>query len=440
MSHLEIPKHNDILIGELRRPGHWIVANLETSMPWPVEPQEIIYDGRSYWIIPVTRDAYPGIAVRAEGISRDELQCPILRLLSVMSWVQRGGAILFAFSGGSLPYPVGRGKQGGYVIREKFDFPYLPVVTNDRAKLALALMREGRGLRHPAYSFLSFFRILEVAVGKGQKRKTWMPDALRRIDDHRVTKAISEIGANSLEDLAQYLYKSGRCAIAHATGKTIIDPDKPSDLLRLHGELPIMEKLAEMAIEEELGVKALFTVMREHLYELQGFKKIFGFDVVDCIIRGEQIPSEEEARLPSIGVRLRGKPPFAPFENLIPIRLSQEGTKVLLIFAREDGLIQFKFRLNFKEEMLEFDIYNGIYAPDDDGSSMFADVQAASLEFQKWYFSNGCLEIVDSETGEEISRKDRFFAVNKIVIPEKFDSAIESWHKESVSRRTVESA
>ena len=440
MSYLEIRTHSDILIDELRHPGHWVVAYIEPGMAWPVEVQEILYADRQYWIIPVTSDAYPGIAARAEGISQDELECKILRLLSVISWVERSGAILETFSGGNRPYAVGRSHQGGYVIREKFDFSYLPVVTNDRAKLALALMREGRGLNHPAYSFLSFFRVLEVAIGKGDKRKEWMPDALRRIDDHRAKTAISEIGADNLEGLALYLFESGRCAIAHATGETIIDPDKPSDSQRLSRELPIMEKLAEMAIEEKLAVKTSHTVYHEHLYELQGFKRIFGLDVVNRIIRGEQIPTEEHVCIPSISVRLRGRAPFAPFENLLPIRLSQEGTKVLLIFARKDGLIQFNFRLNFEAERFEFDIYNGMYGPTDDGSSIFADVQAAALEFQKWYFLNGCLEIVDSETGEEIARKDAFIPVDVLVKPEGFDRDIEKWQKISAFRRTLETA
>ena len=435
---LEVRKRSDILIGDLRRRGHWIVANIEPSMPWPVEPHEIIYDGHQYWIIPVTLDCYPGIAAQADGVGQDELQCKILRLLSMISWVETSGAILEGFTGGTYPLSAGRSERGGYVIREKFDFTYLPVVNDDRAKLALALMREGRGLIHPAYSFLSFYRALEVAVGKGDKRKKWVPDALRRIDDHRAKEAMSEIGADNVASLGLHLYQSGRCAIAHAHGKTIIDPDKPSDSQRLSRELPIIEKLAEMAIEEELAVKTSRTVYREHLYELQGFKKIFGLDLVNRIMRGEHISSEEVPSIPSISVRLRGLAPFEPFECLVLVHLSQESTKLFVMFAREDGLILFKFRLNFPEERLEFDTCDGMYRIPDDGSSLFADVQAAATEFRKSYLLNGCLEIIDSETGEEISRKDAFMPVNAIVEPEVFDREIESWRKISAERKTDE--
>jgi hypothetical protein len=37
-------------------------------------------------------------------------------------------------------------------------------------------MREGRGINHPAYAFLSFFKVLEVAFPDGKKRATWIDD------------------------------------------------------------------------------------------------------------------------------------------------------------------------------------------------------------------------------------------------------------------------
>lgn len=39
-----------------------------------------------------------------------------------------------------------------------------PVIGNASGKLALAPMREGRGLNHPGYALLSFFRALETAI------------------------------------------------------------------------------------------------------------------------------------------------------------------------------------------------------------------------------------------------------------------------------------
>jgi hypothetical protein len=55
-------------------------------------------------------------------------------------------------------------------------------------------------------------------------------------------------------DVSQYLYESGRCAVAHAYADPIIDPDDVSDLRRLSEDLYIVKEIAGYLIEEELKV------------------------------------------------------------------------------------------------------------------------------------------------------------------------------------------
>jgi hypothetical protein len=52
------------------------------------------------------------------------------------------------------------------------------------------------------------------------------------------------------------------------------------DVRRLGSELPIVRALAVKAIEEAFGVDTRDMNYRKHLYELHGFKKILGPDVV----------------------------------------------------------------------------------------------------------------------------------------------------------------
>jgi hypothetical protein len=59
---------------------------------------------------------------------------------------------------------MGREKQFGLSICEQFELEYLPEVTDPKAQLALALIREGRGLNHPAYAFV--FRISRCRPGR----------------------------------------------------------------------------------------------------------------------------------------------------------------------------------------------------------------------------------------------------------------------------------
>ena len=439
MLNLVIKNLNEILAEDLEQRGDWIVANIETSMAWPVNVQKISYKKCDYWIIPVTKDAYPGLAARAEGVSREEQQRKIMQLLSIISWVENKGITLSSFTGGNLPRPQSRLTESGYVIRENFDFTYLPDIDDEKAMLALALMREGRSLNHPGYSFLSFFKVLEVTVGKGNKRKAWMTDALHRTKDYQAKEAITKIEDQGVSEVAKHLYESGRCAIAHASSVPLINPDDPSHLQRLHSELPIMEKLAVLAIEEKLGVQTSYTVYMEHLYELAGFKKIIGHDLVNRIVLGEQVLNGEQVCIPNISVQLRGRTPFAPLENLVPGNLLLDGAVLILKFSHQEGLVQFRFRLNFNEERLEFDIFNDIFVVADDGTSAFAEVMVALNSFTKWYLSNGSLEIINSDTGEEIARKDAFIPKNIIVYPENFDEDIKRWSDITTSRKLEKS-
>lgn len=54
--------------------------------------------------------------------------------------------------------------------------------------------------------------------------------------------------------MANYLYESGRCAIAHAYSEPVVNPENAEDLERLELDLPLMKELAEFAIKSEYGV------------------------------------------------------------------------------------------------------------------------------------------------------------------------------------------
>ncbi|MBS9717035.1 methylamine utilization protein MauJ [Pseudohalocynthiibacter aestuariivivens] len=436
---LKVLEYKDALTDELKKPGRWIVAYVESSMAWPVRVQRIAYLGQEYWIIPVTIDAYPGIAVRVQGKDEDELREKILRFLSVLSWVEGKGSVLLSFGGGSALYPYKRSSNAGLVIRDQFDLCYLPEITEAKHQLALALMREGRGLSHIAYSFLSFYRVLEVAVGK-TKIKEWVAQAVNRLPNGEGKRAWGKLIASGILNVSDHLYKSGRCAIAHAGSNPIVDPDKPTDSNRLYHELPLVEGLAELAIEENFNVQTAGKVFREHLYELSGFKRILGAEIVQSVVLGKPIGASKEIDVPVIDFQLKGKGPFEALKGLQPTSFVQDGNKVHVEFEREDGRLRVKFSLNFTEERLEFDIHDGFFGAQDDDSSTYAFHKAELTEFAKWYYLNGSIQIADSKTGELIARKDAFIPINVVVQPDEFDKDIEFWRSIAENRRKLEAA
>jgi Methylamine utilization protein MauJ len=262
------------------------VDRISTNSYWPITSHEVRWRGVDIWIMPIMKGFYPAVALMAPpGKSRAECEELLMRFLSMLSWVEERGFMVEGgrLSGGNLPRPMGRDKERGFSICDEFDLSYFPEVTDATAMRALALMREGRGLNHVGYAFLSFYKILETALPKDVERIAWISASIAGLTGFGVKEALGGIraqGTTTPEDIGKHLYESGRCAMAHANREPIIDPDKPGDLRRLGSELPIVRAPAVKAIEEVFGVEASRTNFRKHLYELDGFKKILGSDIV----------------------------------------------------------------------------------------------------------------------------------------------------------------
>jgi hypothetical protein len=161
---LEIPDLKDVITGELAQNGEWVVAHISTNSYWPVTSQKVRWRGVDIWITPVTKTSFPALAMMVPpGKSRAECEELLMRFLSMLSWVEERGFMVEGVGGGNLPRPMGRHKEHGIATCDEFDLSYFPEITNKDAMLALALMREGRGLNRAGYAFLSFYRVLEVS-------------------------------------------------------------------------------------------------------------------------------------------------------------------------------------------------------------------------------------------------------------------------------------
>jgi len=433
--HLTIPDLKDVIIGELAERGEWIVANIQTGSMWPVNAQKVMYRGEVFWILPMMKGHYPAVAMKVpKGKNRLECEKLVMRFISNLSWVEDRGFIVEGLGGGSLPAPMGRDKERGFVICEEFDLSYFPEPASDKALLALALMREGRGLNHPAYAFLSFYRVLEVAFPNPNTRKKWISDNVGLVRDHRTKEAIAELQAKGIKDVGAHLYESGRCAIAHAARTPIIDPDDPSDTRRLYSELPIMAALAQKAVEEELGVETSQTVYRKHLYELAGFKKILGSDTVERLTRGEQVKVGRMVEIPDISVRIRKRAPYEPLSTLSVKEINQDGKILHIRFESKSGDVVIRFQLDFGAERLNFALFHDLRVRDT-GTAESAECIAEVRRFENEYFGNGQLHVVNTDTGEIIARKDAYLPVNMFLDQKAADAEIAHWKRLAGQRR-----
>jgi hypothetical protein len=221
--------------------------------------------------------------------------------------------------------------------------------------------------------------------------------------------------------------------MAHANRRPIVDPDKPDDGRRLNAELPIMCALAAKAIEELFGVETGGTNFRKHLYELEGFKKILGSDIVQHMQAGTTPPGQPTLQVPDISVRIRRKAQYAPLEGLRCRRVRQKGKLLHMFFASLQGDVELAFSLDFDAERVQFDVFNDIGVADA-GSAESAERIHEVRRFWQDYFCNGQLQVFNADTGELLGRKDAYIPLNKRFNPDGAAAELAQWKAEAERR------
>jgi hypothetical protein len=426
---------NEVIVGELRQNAEWLVAGVRTTGSWPVRTQKVLYRGEALWIMPLMREFEPSIAMRRPpDKSREQCEKLIMRFVSALSWVEEQGMLVDGIGGGNLPRPMGHTQQQFVSICDEFHLEYLPEPNEERTLLAMALMREGRGLNHPGYAFLSFYRVLEVAFPNGRDRSDWISKHVMFLKDHQAKLAVQKLVDAGINDIGKHLRDSNRHAMAHAKEDPIIDPDNLSEMRRLWQELPIISALAKGAIERELGVKSTHTIWEEHLYELDGFKKIFGEELVRKIVHKEGVPNGAMVDLPLLNVELYGHDPYPPLTGMTPAGLDREGDLIKVYYqkARRALII---FRLDFEKERLSLEPLTDVRWARDNGSVEAAETEAELKRFRFDMLGNGRLRIVNAETGEVIGRKDAYIPVNMYLDHEEAMADIERSREKARRRR-----
>lgn len=240
---------------------HWLQIGVKGSAIWPERETEIEFGGYKLLLKPAKKDTEQSVHINLIGISQEEALTLINRFLSALSWCDdQPMENIYGWSGNPVPVPVPRAARA---LGSSIAFPFgRTVEVSDEAKLALALYREARSINSVPYEFLGYFKILNIFWNdKFQKTGTSKYNEL--IDGIRITLpqitchlAKERIGKLSLEqaDLATYLYESGRCAVAHAYSKPLVDPDNIKDLHRLSSDMWIIKAIAEHLMVSRLNL------------------------------------------------------------------------------------------------------------------------------------------------------------------------------------------
>jgi hypothetical protein len=304
--------------------GHWVVIGVETGVFWPTKETTVEFDGHQITLRPETKELAPSVIMQCMGLTMNEGIHLLRRFLSSLSWVHGAPIREIGSGGGSHPYGIGKG-AGARLINPNFHADYLPAPKDPKAKLALALYREALSVNSVAYQFLGFAKVLNILYEKGKDQKEWINKNVDQITDNRAKERLTELRQQGV-DVGEYLYTSGRCAIAHAYATPVVDPEDPEENRRLHRDLSLIQALAEDLIERELGIKSAQTVWREHLYELGGFRLLLGDEAADRIKNLQPIDLRNKRPWPRLSIRIRKQESSLRSTNSRSPRASSSGT------------------------------------------------------------------------------------------------------------------
>ncbi len=396
----------DAVQENLKSRGPWVVASIEQSIGWTEEDIIINYEGSDVYLFAYCdeRDLMPAVAIRlSDGIDNESAKAKITRFLSALNWVSDGSIRLIHWLGGSHPFRS-KNTNGMKHTAKSFRITYLPSNLSQEQQLALALLREGDYLRpsHYGYSFLSYYKIINLVKKNGEKQKKWIRN---NIDDLQgdSQKRIAELKKDG-EIIEDYLFHSCRCALAHAGVDPTINPDDVDDSIRLYKDLPLIRDLAKKIIENHFSIKSDETIYHEHLYELSGFKKLLGEELVSEILNNDAISRRKVKIDKKISIRQWCDKRYGVFESLnLKTKMILNGT-VIFDCINDDLTFKVGLILDLKDERVFLEIEDVEITADIEKTKIQYTIDY--LKYFKDFICNGQLEIFVESNNQFLGRKD----------------------------------
>jgi len=382
----------------------WIGVAVDTSIPWPASDTTVSYHGQTIHFRAATDTTMPMLDV-AFGFDTSPEQAELLlrRFMSALAWMESARLRATTSITADRRVALGRPLGSGITINQRFRADHLPEPSDPKAQLALAIYREAMGLNSIPYQFLSYFKVLNVLHASGPAQKAWIRRVLPSISDAEANQRLAALSVLQ-PDVAAYLYESGRCAVAHAFAEPVVDPDDPGDERRLKSDLPVIRALARYLLEHEYGVRSRETVLREHLYELDGFRQIFGGDATQVMKLGGTLEEKAAPSVPLLSIRLRDHAKFPTLEALQVDFVARQPGAVVLSCQSQAAPLRLSITLSFFDERLGFDPTMDVVL-EDNGS---ADAVQARIDHRRLILGlvkNGELEIWTSSDGKLLGRR-----------------------------------
>lgn len=196
-------------------------------------------------VIPCKKgDFSDGIEIAKKFLSAlvEEVQTPIVEITNVGSPTKLAPLLRQPRVSG------GAGFDPEYLITEDVN------KYTDKKWIGLAYYKDGINSNNNFYSFLSFYKLIQLAFDNDDKKTMrWINDNAQYITDRIDSKWLVEVMKPGQKP-GNYLYGVGRTAAAHIEYKKgqFVNPDSPDDYMRVQQDLPIIRGLATKVLNDKL--------------------------------------------------------------------------------------------------------------------------------------------------------------------------------------------
>jgi hypothetical protein len=233
---------------------NWLNVGIKGHATWPTKETTVKFSGHELLLKPGTKNTEQSIHVNLNKISQQGALTLINRFLSILSWCSATPMEnLYGHSGSVVSAAIQRRttRAFGSCI---CDYPFYRKIEEDpKVRLALALYREALTVNSIPFSFLSYFKILNIFWARSNELIEGIRQTLPAIKDEQAIERVEKLQKTE-SDVPKYLYESGRCAIAHAYSDLLVDPDDVTELRRLSQDRWVIRAIAEYLIKNNLNV------------------------------------------------------------------------------------------------------------------------------------------------------------------------------------------
>lgn len=395
----------------LKERGQWVIAGVESSIPWPKVPQVVPFGGVDFILRPLTDEDAATVCINTEKakITSKDARDLILRFGSALTWSDGHSFEVTTWTGSGHPIRIGR--RRGNIVQEFLEPELLPVIPDEDAATALALFREGVSSDNNFYAFLSLYKVISFIHREGKQRGAWIEQTLPTLTHPEAQRRIQELQAAGINP-SEYLQVDGRHAIAHAEKNVFVNPDKLVDHERIYRDLPIVRALAMQAIEERFHIYHYLSRSAPKQSDIPGFERLFGPDLIAKILNKEDVEGVSVDIPANMTALIRRRNTIIHFEGLQAVEMRRFEDGCSLRLANKEGTLNIAVGVDFRNHKLLYEPQGNCGVRLNKKSRPSIELCSKLQEFNWLYYGNGSLELWDADTDELLGTTDAYLPVN----------------------------